>query len=308
MTTTNAPWQNVIDYDLGVIGAAAPSAFTTPLTGTIQRYTAQWTQPGFGADGMTIEAFQQTAGTSTSEAVAFNASGASVQLVDTAASARAIQLTFLPRISTTYNNPNLAPLAIRADCIPTADDVVIRMVVRMTVTGTAASVQVGITGQGGAAFRIAPGVVAAGTVPAANIRQLQTASGGGYRNAGQVLNTEFNGVDFGYDIYVSNTNRNTVIYAWPGDWPDLAAQSPYGNLLHWTLEGYAEQSFGNGQQNFSVGYGTEAVADNSNWTYGYMKVPRVRIEARLGSAAGNVDVLVKRFRIDHRPRMIVQES
>jgi hypothetical protein len=304
MTTTNAPWQKVIDYDLEDIGTQSPTAFTMPLTG-LQTTRTQWTQPGFGTDAFTTNTQLVSAGTSTTEATGINATGAYVQLADTVASNRAVRMQFIPRISVSHNSPDaVVPNALRANCVSMADDILIRMLVRVTMSGQGSTLIVGCPDNNGASVRIAMGVVQIGSVVRTNQIQFQMQHGSTYRSSGQLFTTEFNGLEFGYDLFASGANRRTVIYAWPGDFPTLGVPAPYGNLTHWELEGYSEQSSASTPHNVMTGGSSTGIYRSSDWRSFQMAVPEIRMEARLGGTVGSIDARITRFVIEHRPRML----
>ncbi len=247
------PYETLFDYDLQALGAADPSAYTLPLTSSIQNHDCDFVPAPGQTDFFTLRSAQVTAGfAATVEVCSLDANGSTLELSSTLANGRSIRSTVEGLNWPARNNlATRRPNRILTGMLDT--EFVWRFHGRMEIAAGGGRVD-WVNGQGnGAGAGI---TLITNTAPAPP----STPTSGlvfvrGYRqssivNIGWIQASEILSRDIGVDIVGVGSNRVTYIYQWPGQFPDLEEDRPYDGIKHWVIEGDAEASqetsFGSG--------------------------------------------------------------
>lgn len=252
-----APAKMLWDLDLKAIGAADPSAFTTPLTTTVQFYEADYVPAPGQLDYVNVRTNAVNVGIApTAETSELAANGMVLSTATVSSSGRSIRQTiewqFYPsNTPLAQRNPNRLFL-VQGDA-----EIVSRMMGKVDFS----------TGPGRINWSnghfstqllvswVKTTTVAPPTLAAADVVQLALSRGLGANPSllGFVPQADVNGQYFGMDSWRSGVRGVVVVYRWGGAWPDLDDDQPYAGLQHWVSEYEVDSA---GASSFAYGTGS----------------------------------------------------
>jgi hypothetical protein len=238
------PYMTIADYNLQTLGAGDPSAFTVPLTGTVQQHYCDFAPAPGETDFFQMKTNQSLAGgPATVEVSSLNANGQTLELQTVASNSRTIQSTIQAYVWPTKTNtatrrPNRCYIASQDS------EFVWRWHGRMEI-GTAGggvswwnSDGPSTAGGGGVVLRVSSSAPPGAT--STTLVQVRGRRANGEALIGAVPASELLGRDIGVDVIGSGVQRVTYLYQWTGSFPDLTADRPYEGYKYWVFEGDAE--------------------------------------------------------------------
>jgi len=285
MTSLNAPYRAVIDYDWTDIGTQIPYTWPPQPSGLTSN-TFSWAEPGIGTDASTFTNQTAVTGAASVEQATLDSTGFGLRIENPTSSARQQLLRCELRLMTSHNTPNTAPLGIRNAMIGASDEVVLRVVGTFSWSGTASQVGIAFGGANSGAVRVQfrqGGAI--GGAPATNVAFIEINNGSSMRTIGVARASEVKDVPIGIDFYLRGTSFTSVVYVYGGSLPDLNEQNPYANLRRWTAEGSAESA-----QNLYVSMlcPSNIYATTSGFGQTYMRLPIFEIRTVLGNSGASV--------------------
>jgi len=239
------PYETLVDYNLQTLGAGDPSAYTLPLTSTVQNHNCDFVPAPGQTDFFTLRSAQVTAGfAATTEVCSLDANGSTLELSSVLGNARSIRSTV--EATNWPARTNLAtrrPNRIITGMLDTEFVWRFHGRAEIAVGGGRVDWINGLGNGGGAGITLITNTSPAPpSTPTTNLVLIR-----GYRqsspvNLGWAQASEILSRDIGVDIVGVGTNRITYVYQWPGQFPDLESDRPYEGIKHWVLEGDAEAS------------------------------------------------------------------